>query len=129
VIVNRGAFAFVTHPSLWYPYQALVRPFLSTQSVPIAKVDFLSNIDCCFAFGKGLPLIKIIAMKVLLDVKDNKAEFIMQLLKSFNFVKAKTITPAKALLIEEMKEAVEELKQVRSGKKKGRKAEEFLNEL
>ena len=68
-------------------------------------------------------------MKVLLDIKDSKADFIMQLLRSFNFVKTKTITPAKALLMEEMKEAVEELKQIRTGKKKGRRAEEFLNEL
>jgi len=66
---------------------------------------------------------------MLLDVKDNKAEFVKELLNSLSFVKAKTITPQKALLIEEMKEAVEEMKQIRAGKKKARNAEEFLNEL
>jgi hypothetical protein len=36
---------------------------------------------------------------------------------------------AKARLIKEIKEAVEEMKLVRAGKKKARNAEEFLNEL
>ena len=34
-------------------------------------------------------------MKVLLDVKDNKAKFIMELLTNFSFVKAKQITNEK----------------------------------
>jgi hypothetical protein len=32
-------------------------------------------------------------MKVLLDIKDNKAGFVMELLKNLPFVKAKTLTP------------------------------------
>jgi hypothetical protein len=36
---------------------------------------------------------------------------------------------AKALLMEEIREAVEEMKLIRDGKKKARKAEDFLNEL
>lgn len=68
-------------------------------------------------------------MKLLVEVKDSKAEFVKELLNSLSFVKAKTITPEKALLIEEIKEAVEEMKQIKAGKKKARNAEEFLNEL
>lgn len=68
-------------------------------------------------------------MKLLLDIKDNKASFFMEVLKNFSFVKAKTITPEKALLIEEIKEAVEEVKLIKAGKKKARNADEFLNEL
>ncbi len=68
-------------------------------------------------------------MKVLLDIKDNKAEFFMEVLKSFSFVKAKPITDSKAALMEEIKEAVEEMKLIRAGKKKARNAEDFLNEL
>ena len=45
-------------------------------------------------------------MNILLEVKDNKADFVMELLRNLSFVKAKTISPAKALLIEEIKEAV-----------------------
>ena len=68
-------------------------------------------------------------MKVLLDTKDNKASFVMEVLKNFPFVKTNTITPAKALLMEELQEAVEELNKIKAGKKKARNAEDFLNEL
>lgn len=68
-------------------------------------------------------------MKVLLDIKDNKADFVMELLKSLSFVKAKPISDDKAKLVSEIKEAVEEMKLIRAGKKKARNAEDFLNEL
>ena len=68
-------------------------------------------------------------MKLLLEVKDSKAQFFKELLDSFSFVKAKTITPAKAQLLEEIKEAVEEMKQIKLGKKQARNADDFLNEL
>ena len=68
-------------------------------------------------------------MKVLLDIKDSKAAFVMELLKSFSFIKTKELTKEKAQLIEEINEAVEEMKLIRSGKKKARNAEDFLNEL
>jgi len=35
-------------------------------------------------------------MKVLLDIKDNKADFVMELLENFSFVKAKTLSDEKA---------------------------------
>ena len=59
-------------------------------------------------------------MKVLLDIKDSKANFVMELLNSLSFVKAEPLSEPKALLIQEIKEAVEEVKQIRSGKKKGK---------
>jgi hypothetical protein len=68
-------------------------------------------------------------MKVLIDIKDNKADFVMELLKSLSYVKVKPISDSKAILIEEIKEAVEEMKLIRAGKKKARNAEDFLNEL
>ena len=68
-------------------------------------------------------------MKVLLDIKDNKALFLLELLKGLSYVKTKTITNTKALLIEELKEAAEEIKLIKTGKKKARNAEDFLNEL
>lgn len=54
-------------------------------------------------------------MKVLVDVNDNKADFIIELLNNFPFVKAKSISPAKARLLEEMKETVENLNLVKHG--------------
>jgi hypothetical protein len=68
-------------------------------------------------------------MKVLLDIKDSKAKFIMELLTNFSYVKAKPITNEKALLIEEIKEAVEELSLIRQGKLKGIPAKQLLDEL
>ena len=68
-------------------------------------------------------------MKVLLDIKDSKAVHLMEVLKGLSYVKATTISDEKALLMEEIKEAVENLKQVREGKRKARSARELLNEL
>lgn len=68
-------------------------------------------------------------MKVLLDIPDNKASSLMDVLKSISYVKARQLTDAKALLMEEIREAVEEMKLIRSGKKKARNAEDFLNGL
>ncbi|MDI3322088.1 hypothetical protein [Pinibacter soli] len=68
-------------------------------------------------------------MKVLLDIPDNKAASLMDVLKSISYVKAKPLTDAKALLMGELRDAVEEMKLVRAGKKKARNADDFLNEL
>ncbi|MEM6523455.1 MAG: hypothetical protein AAGF85_02175 [Bacteroidota bacterium] len=68
-------------------------------------------------------------MKVLLDIKDSKAAFFMEVLKNFSFVKAKPLSDEKALLMEEIKEAVENLKLVKEGKMKARPAKELLDGL
>ena len=68
-------------------------------------------------------------MKVLLDIKDEKAPFVMELLKSFSFVKTKHLTPYKAKVLEDVKEAVEQMHLVKAGKMKARNAEELFNEL
>ena len=58
-------------------------------------------------------------MKILLDIPDNKASSLMDVLRSISYVKAKQLTEAKALLIEEIREVVDE--------RKARNAEDFLN--
>ncbi|MEY4540192.1 MAG: hypothetical protein RLZZ306_1949 [Bacteroidota bacterium] len=68
-------------------------------------------------------------MKVLLDIPHNRASSFMDVIRSISYVKAKTITDSKALLIEEIKEAVEEMKLIKAGKRTARNAEDFLNEL
>ena len=68
-------------------------------------------------------------MKVLLDIKDNKADFIMELLKSFSFVKTKPLTPAKAQVLEDLKKSVEEMTLIKAGKLKGIPAKNLLDEL
>jgi hypothetical protein len=68
-------------------------------------------------------------MKILLDIKDSKADFFMELLKSFSYVKAKPLTPYKAQVLEDLKEAVENMALVKKGKLKARPAKDLLDEL
>ena len=68
-------------------------------------------------------------MKILLDVKDNKADFVLELLHNFSFVKTRPITNEKEQLTEDIKEAVDEMKLIMAGKKQGKDARAFLNEL
>jgi len=68
-------------------------------------------------------------MKVILDIKDAKAPFVMELLQSFSFVKAKPLSPYKAKVLEDVKEAVEEMKLIKAGKLRARNAEDLFNEL
>jgi polyhydroxyalkanoate synthesis regulator phasin len=68
-------------------------------------------------------------MKVLLDVKENKALFLMELLNNFSFVEVQPITSEKALLLQEIKEAVDTVNLVKEGKLSARPAKELLNEL
>ena len=68
-------------------------------------------------------------MKVLLDIKDSKAVHLLEVLKGLSYVKTKRLTNEKSLLMEEIKEAVENLKLVRNGKLKARPAKELLDEL
>jgi hypothetical protein len=68
-------------------------------------------------------------MKVLLDIKDSKVQFVMELLQNLSYVKAKPLTDEKAQLMSEIREAVENLKLVRRGKLKARPAKELLDEL
>jgi hypothetical protein len=49
-------------------------------------------------------------MKLLLDVEDHKVPYFMELLKRFNYVKAKPLTPSFADLPEKIKEAGENMK-------------------
>lgn len=68
-------------------------------------------------------------MRVLLDIKDEKAAFVMELLKNFKFVKAKTLTESEAEFYEGLKDAVDEVNEIKAGKKKSQPLSEFLSEL
>lgn len=69
-------------------------------------------------------------MKLLLEINDNKATFFMEVIKHFSFIKKVTpITDAKATLVQDIKEAVDELNLVKAGKLKARNAEDLIDEL
>lgn len=68
-------------------------------------------------------------MKIILEIPDNKASSLLEVLKSISYIKVKPLSDQKALLMEEIRESVEEMKLIKSGNKKARNAEDFLNEL
>ena len=68
-------------------------------------------------------------MKVLLDIKDNKALHLLAVLKSLPYVKTKQLSDEKAHLMSDIQEAVQEFKLIRKGKLKGISAKDLLNEL
>jgi hypothetical protein len=68
-------------------------------------------------------------MKILIDLPDSKASSLIEVLKSISYVKVKPLTEAKAFLMGEIREAVEEMKLIQAGKKEARSAEDFLNGL
>ena len=68
-------------------------------------------------------------MKVLLDVRDSKVQYVMEMLGSYSYIKAKTISPQKARLLDEIIESVENMNLVKQGKLKARPAKDLLNEL
>ena len=71
----------------------------------------------------------ILNMKVLLDIQDSKAIHLIEVLKSLPYVKTKQLTEEKAVLMSEIREAVENLKLVREGKLEARPAKDLLDEL
>ena len=68
-------------------------------------------------------------MKVILDIQDDKARHLLEVLKSLPYVETKEISDEKSKLMTEIWEAAEEVKLIREGKKEARDAEDFLNEL
>jgi len=68
-------------------------------------------------------------MKFVLDVKESKVAMLMALLNDLPYVKTKPLTPYKAKVLEDVKEAVDELNMVLSGKLLARNADDLLNEL
>jgi hypothetical protein len=68
-------------------------------------------------------------MKVKLDIKDNKAEFVLELLRNFSFVKTEPIPTKKVALVGDLKEAVKEVKLATEGKIRLQSAKDFLEEL
>lgn len=68
-------------------------------------------------------------MKVLLEVKDNKADFVLELIESLTFVKAEVISTSKARFLKDFKQAIDDVGLAKEGKIKLKTAEELLDEL
>ncbi len=68
-------------------------------------------------------------MNYILTVPDGRKEFLEELFKAMPFIKAKAISKAKAEHMTDMIEAIEELKEIESGKRKPRSMKALLREL
>lgn len=68
-------------------------------------------------------------MKVILDIKDDKVAFVMELLNNLKFVKAKPLSSSTEDILLGVQKAVQEVKQIKSGKKKSKSLKAFLDEL
>ncbi len=68
-------------------------------------------------------------MRITLDVKDEKAAFLLEILRNFKFVKLDETSDEKSRIIEDLKAAVREVKRERQGKVAFKTAEQLFNEL
>lgn len=68
-------------------------------------------------------------MKVLLEVKDDKVSFIMELLNNFTFVKAKPISSEKSDVLAGLEEAVEQVNKAKKNRTKLKSARQLLDEI
>jgi hypothetical protein len=68
-------------------------------------------------------------MKVILDLPDNKAPFFLEMIKNYPFVRAENIVTEKIQLLEEMREAIDNLNKVKKGILKPKPAKDLLNEI
>lgn len=68
-------------------------------------------------------------MKYLLEIQDNKAAFILEILQSFSYVKTKALSTEKAEILSDLSESFNNVKLHREGKKQLKSGEDLLNEL
>ena len=71
-------------------------------------------------------------MKLLIDIEDARVAGFMEMIKNYSYIKAKPVSEPDAALFHEIKEikiAFKNAEKIKSGKLKGRPAEELLYEL
>lgn len=70
-------------------------------------------------------------MKIILDIRDNRMPFFMELVKSLDFISVvkEVKDEKKSQFVSELAEAFNDVKLYEQGKKKLKSAKELLNEL
>lgn len=68
-------------------------------------------------------------MKLLLEVNDEKATFIEELLDNFSFIKTKKLSNNNSKILEDIAEAVEEVNEIKQNKRNSVPLDKFLNEI
>jgi len=68
-------------------------------------------------------------MKAIIDIPEKKAASTLDVLRSISYLKVIPLTDEKFLLMQEIKESVKEMNEIKRKKKKARNAREFLNAI
>ena len=68
-------------------------------------------------------------MNYIVEVPEKKKAFIEELLRSFTFLKARRISKVKAERVNDMLDAIAELAEIESGKRKPRSMKALLRDL
>jgi len=68
-------------------------------------------------------------MKVLLDIKDDKAPALLEVLKGLSYVTTETISDDKSEILSELKNAVQQVKSAKKGEITLKSLDEFIAEL
>ncbi len=68
-------------------------------------------------------------MQYLLEVKNNKDKFVLELLQHFRFIKTRPLTRANMTLLSELQDSIIEVNEAKKRKVKLQNAKEMLHEL
>jgi hypothetical protein len=68
-------------------------------------------------------------MKAMIDIPEAKAASIIDVLQSISYLKVIPLTDENFLLLQEIKESVKEMNEIKSKKKTARNARDFLNAI
>jgi len=68
-------------------------------------------------------------MKLLLEIQENQAPFVIELLSKFSFVKVQPFTNEKERILLGLDQAVEQVNEAKAGRIKLKSALQLLNEL
>jgi hypothetical protein len=67
--------------------------------------------------------------EVTVQISDKEYPFFLELVKKLPFVKGVKSAKPKKKVLADLQESIDELNQIKAGKKKGRDLKDFLNEL
>jgi hypothetical protein len=68
-------------------------------------------------------------MKAMIDIPETKAASTLEVLRSISYLKVIPLTDEKFFLLQDIREAVKEMNEIKSKKKTARNAREFLNAI
>lgn len=74
-------------------------------------------------------MLKTKTMKLILEIPDDKASSLIDVLKSISFVKIEPISPAKAKFLKELKQSVDQVMMAKEDKIELKSADQLINEL